>query len=281
MDSSSSNKQQAKRKRGRPRKNNEKTESKSEVKHNKKDENIILFLALSDDDDTSDSGEDNRFTINDSEPKTGKVIQALTDEESDASDDTFNTINNIHLDVATLIEEIRRRDVIIDRLKSKGSSFFSSYNTTRPTTINYHCVQVAHADTGKIFVPELTDADCWWCDHGFDDLPVYLVNYYRNGTHYIFGNFCSFNCALKYNIKMLKDFKCGTRHALTLNLRMKITGETGSVKLADDRETLQSKGGTKSIDFFRHGFSIVSVEMRLNMPPMIPLMHVIEECRRD
>lgn len=286
-------KQQIKRKRGRPRKAVEKVEVKPEPKREKNEENIVLFLALSDE-ETTESEDDNRFTVNDSDPKMGDIIDPLSDSESGSESDistvgyhrsdgpfNINNMNNKQLDPITLLAELKRRDLIIEHLKSKGESVLSTYNTIKPSNIHYHCVQVAYADNGKIFVPTLTDLACWWCDHKFNNLPVYLVNYYRNGIYYIFGNFCSFNCALKHNVKMLKDFKCDTRKALTLSLRSKITGESGPVKLAGDREELKSKGGKISIEKFRDGFSTLSIDMKMSMPPMIPLVHVIEEGRRD
>ena len=103
----------------------------------------------------------------------------------------------------------------------------------------------------------------------------------RNGVYYVFGNFCSFNCAAKYNVKMLKDYKCGTRHALTQTLKAIVTGDSSPIKLAGDRELLQSKGGKYSVEKFREGFTIMSSKLLLNMPPIIPLVHVIEESVRD
>jgi len=81
----------------------------------------------------------------------------------------------------------------------------------------------------------------------------------------------------KYNVKMLKDFKCNTRHALTNNLRIKVTGDSSPIKFAREREFLISKGGKCTIETFREGFSVISPSLRMNMPPIIPLVHVIEE----
>lgn len=80
---------------------------------------------------------------------------------------------------------------------------------------------------------------------------------------------------------MLKDFKCNTRHALTNSLRIKVTGITTPIKFAGDRELLKAKGGKITIEKFREGFSVISSNLRINMPPLIPLVHVIEERRRD
>lgn len=273
-----------KRGRGRPRKNAEKVDQKPKIeKKEKKDENIVLFLALSDEesDDSRDSGEDNRFTVNDTETKNN-IVDSISDSDtdSDSSEDAFNT-NNKQLTVKMLIDEVKKRDHIIANLRNKSGSVLSAYSSGKSSNINYHCVQMVNTDTGKSFAPKETKCDCWWCDDTFDDLPAYIVNYYRNGAYYVFGNFCSFNCALTYNIKMLKDFKCNTRHALTNSLRIKVTGNTSPIKFAGDRELLKSKGGKVTIEKFREGFSVMSSNLKMNIPPLIPLVHVIEERRRD
>jgi hypothetical protein len=180
-----------------------------------------------------------------------------------------------------LVEELKKCRQTIAHLKSRGGSALSSYNSSKPSNINYHCVQMINSESGKTFAPKPNQCECWWCDDTFDDIPAYIVNNYRNGIYYVFGNFCSFNCALKYNIKMLKDFKFNTRHALTNSLRIKVTGINTPIKFAGDRELLLSKGGKISIDKFREGFSVISSNYKMNMPPLIPLVHVIEENRRD
>ena len=318
----------AKKKRGRPRKNSDKIEQKlTNDKKEKKDENIVLFLALSDEESedsknsdnakdsvhdnvtkinpqatnnnfvktnhqthqtnhqiitssvqSDDSGEDNRFTVNDTETKN--EVESISDSQSDDSGNIYN-VQNKQLSVNMLIDELKKCRQTIAHLKSKGGNAMSSYNSSKPSNINYHCVQMINTDIGKTFVPKPNDCECWWCDDTFDDMPAYIVNNYRNGIYYVFGNFCSFNCALKYNIKMLKDFKFNTRHALTNSLRIKVTGITTPIKFAGDRELLLSKGGKISIDKFREGFSVISSNYKMNMPPLIPLVHVIEENRRD
>ena len=286
-----SEKQTTKRGRGRPRKNMESSEQKTkEEKKEKKDENIVLFLALSDE-KSEDSGEDNRFTVNDTETKND-AMDSISDSDTN-SNEISNVLsignsnnfgnsdksNNKQLTVKMLIEEVKKRDVIIANLKNKTGSVLSNYATNKSSNINYHCVQTIHADTEKSFVPKVTDCECWWCDHTFNNLPAYIVNYYRSSTYFVFGNFCSFNCALKYNIKMLKDFKCDTRHALTNNLRIKVTNSSKPIKFAQERELLKSKGGKLTIEEFRHGFSVITENFKINMPPLIPLVHVIEDGR--
>ncbi len=77
---------------------------------------------------------------------------------------------------------------------------------------------------------------------------------------------------------MLNDYKCATRHALTLSLKEQTTGDSNPIRLAGDSEMLESKGGVVSIDKFRDGFTVITDEMRMNLPPLIPLVHTIENC---
>jgi hypothetical protein len=261
------------KKRGRPRKNSETsniTKRKSEG-----DENIVLYLGLSD----SDSDE-NRFTTNDTDTtvmKHHKVIDSISDSENDCEIDTESDKKIIP---SILLEEIKKRDQMILNLKNKGSNnVFAKHNT-----VDYCCTFIANSETKKQFIPEKTSLDCWWCDYGFDWVPVYIPNSYSDGVYYVFGNFCSFNCAAKYNNIMLNDHRYHTRYALLLDLKRKIMSSSvdqeSRIIFAPMRELLISKGGNMTIDEFRKGFLIVSIEKSLSMPPMIPLKHSIEEVNR-
>lgn len=346
-----SNRQPIKRKRGRPRKNIEKPELKQEI--HKKENSIVLFLALSDEESDEseysnnnnnsynnnqnikdDNSSDNNFVVNSNPKKKGIFMPHLSDIDtsnfnsnsnskskskskligkgnllvSDKDTDTdmntdsdMNTDTDTDMDIHTnldtkndnsdknkisivsLMDEIKKRDTIIAKLRNNTSNTntfntTSSYNPIKRANIRYHHTHLADADNGKMFEPALTNEECWWCDYVFDNLPAYLVNNYKNGVYYVFGNYCSFNCSFKYNLKMLKDFKCNTRHALTNNLRMKVTGESGPIRLAGERELLKTKQCT--ISEFRSGFSVIKPEMKINIPPMIPLIHVIEEGKK-
>ncbi len=296
------------KKRGRPRKNIEKSKPVSKNGENK-EENIVCFLALSDDDVSDDdsvsdasnasnasnaseessetSGEDNRFTVNDTETKhsanSKKRNTALSISESGSESDSSSEIfgPNRCTNIKTLIEEIKKRDVIINNLRGKGAGILSTYTATRQNNIDYHCTIVANNETGTVFTPKQTGLHCWWCDHGFDSLPVYIPNQYKNGIYYVFGNFCSFNCAGKYNNAMLNDYKYQTRYSLLQNLKIKITGSTQPIKFAPQRELLNTKGGPYTIEQFRKGFTICSLDLHMNMPPLMPLVHTIEEKVRD
>lgn len=272
--------QPVKKKRGRPRKNVEVQKTKKKKKVDVKDDNIILFLALSE-----GSDDENAFTTNDTEADPNKItMDSLSETGSDSSDSYFGKNSN---DVAVLIDEIKKRDKIISELKKNGKgitrggkrSTYSAYSahSARLSSnynsfdYNYHSTIIVDSTTQKNIVPSKTDVECWWCDHQFDTMPVYIPNFYRNGKFYVFGNFCSFNCARTYNNKMLKDYKCKTRFALLQTLKNKITGSDHPIKYAPRREILQKKGGKYSIKKFRNGFIKPTANVRMNMPQLVPL----------
>lgn len=245
--------QTVKKKVGRPKKIEETTISLNNnvaVQEQKKEPNIVLFIPLVE----SDIGDENeQFEYQKKESAHDKIAQS--------------TIMNSVIDESYESEETP----IIVKKKTVKSDQKNQYN--------YHCVQIVDKEGDK-FKPCVTDCRCWWCDESFDNIPAYLVNSYRDGNYYIFGNFCSFNCAVTYNLRSLKDFKCNTRHALTCKLRTQITGENNIIKFAGERELLKSKGGIMEIDEYRDGFSRIKTEMRMNIPPIIPLVHIVDQKNR-
>lgn len=204
--------------------------------------------------------------------------QEVDDSESEDSDSSAEIFDPRHMNAKILIEEIRKRDARIKLLEQQGGgSILNSCNGMKPLTVSYHCTIVADNETGKVFKPKPNDYDCWWCDYGFDTLPVYIPNFYRDDTFFILGNFCSFSCAGKYNAEMLNDGKCLVRLGLLQQLKKSATGSDDPIKYAPRRELLLKKGGKYTIKQFRRSFDIPSLDLYMSMPPMIPLVHTIEE----
>lgn len=207
----------------------------------------------------------------------------VTDTDEDSEDDIteidYSQFNTKNQEVLYLLRLIRQRDVMIKRLretaeaKPKKQSFaFNLRGLSKTNTVEYHCT-LMDADSGKEFEPCPNDHDCWWCDHAFDWVPVFIPQKYRDNAYYVFGNFCSFNCALRYNTE-LKDHRVNTRRALLMNLKDKCLGQNVQIRTAGNREILKSKGGPMDIDEYRAAFATITPEM--DIPPQIPLVHVIK-----
>lgn len=274
---------------------------------------LLLYLQGSSD---TDEDSDNGFTETDAPPPTERIrsltdrreeleseysYEYVTDseegmfEESEGDDDEVLTITPIDYsqfntkdhDVLLLLKHIRRRDALISRLSQDTdrsrrkkprvgatNPLHTIRGLSRNNNIEYHCTLV-DVDTETEFTPCQNDLDCWWCDHSFENIPVYLPQMYRDQKFYVFGNFCSYNCALRYNHEM-KDPKVRARSALLLNMKDKNLGPDVKIKPADRRELLQNKGGPHTIEQFRQGFSYYEESADMDMPPMIPLVHVVK-----
>ena len=132
---------------------------------------------------------------------------------------------------------------------------------------------------------ESSDSHCWWCSHSFETVPVGLPNKYcpKQKKFYLYGCFCSFNCAHSYNLD-IKDYKVWERYAL-LNYIKKIiyTNVNNTDNLikpiisAPPKEVLKVYGGELSIEEYRNSSISIPKEYYHLLPPMIPIFSVVEE----
>ena len=108
-------------------------------------------------------------------------------------------------------------------------------------------IQYRFLDSKQSVWPKNTNIYCRWCCHPFQDIPCAIPERYINNVFYVYGNFCSFNCAASF-IFDKGDDKIWEKYSL-LNLLYKNLSESEytKIKLAPPRETLQIFGGHLSI----------------------------------
>jgi hypothetical protein len=125
--------------------------------------------------------------------------------------------------------------------------------------------------------PKTTTTYCWWCCHPFDNTPCALPENYIKNKFYVYGCFCSFNCATSYNFS-LNDNDIWERYSL-LNLLYSKIYETKFVKInmAAPRETLRIFGGYMSIEEFREHSYKNDKNFKVIKPPLISIIPKIEE----
>ena len=131
-------------------------------------------------------------------------------------------------------------------------------------------------DDDKQELVESTDIYCWWCCHQFDNPPCQLTDKFYENKYYVFGCFCSYNCALAYNIE-LDDYKSNERNTLLLHLYSEIYGKNIKLEPALPKYTLNIFGGPLSIEDFRKHSVNNEKEFRFIMPPMISIIPLVEE----
>jgi hypothetical protein len=123
---------------------------------------------------------------------------------------------------------------------------------------------------------EKTDVHCWWCCHSFDTMPCLLPEKYYDNKYYVFGCFCSYNCALAYNID-IDDYKTNERTTLLNYLYYEIYKLDTKLEIALPRTSLKIFGGPLTIEEYRKILITNNKEYKFIMPPMVCIIPLIEE----
>lgn len=105
--------------------------------------------------------------------------------------------------------------------------------------------------------PKATDYHCYWCCHNFTNIPCFIPTSIKDSVYQVFGNFCSFNCALSYNYYS-NDVNYGERSALIQDLYYKIYGfDSPKLTFAPIKEVLKMFGGCITIEDYRKSFTSI------------------------
>ena len=127
--------------------------------------------------------------------------------------------------------------------------------------------------------PTNTSVFCYWCVSQFDNIPFGIPVSYNDNHFYVFGCFCSLECATAYNFND-KNSDIWERYNL-INLLSRKLGCGYKVKPAPDRLCLNMFGGYMDINKFREFFKSNKV-ININMFPMISAVSIqiqeINEC---
>ena len=204
---------------------------------------------------------------------------SIHSDDSDLNNDIFVTGNiSTMSENETLkekkINELRKTiEILHHKLKNKNTEKRRQIfqNTANVKTCNKHTKQV--------------NSKCWHCVHEFEGDAIGLPEKYYNNTFHVFGLFCSFNCALKYNVD-IKDLKTWDRTSLLHMMyndynvdKCQKPGadiETHKIQPAPPREQLDVFGGPFTIEEFRN-ISTNNKSYRTILPPMVSITPLIEE----
>lgn len=127
--------------------------------------------------------------------------------------------------------------------------------------------------------PQTTNIWCYWCCHPFPNAPFGIPLKYNadNSQFYVFGCFCSLECAAAYNFDSRgSQDEIWERNSLINMLAKKIGFKHAKVESAPPRPALTRFGGYLSIDAFRN-FCYTGKVININFPPMMTLTQQIEE----
>jgi hypothetical protein len=262
------------------------------VEKKQEEEQLVLFLPSYDDEQSNEKSDqkkiikkevettENNFTSfdsseNDSATNMSEKLEYLSEQKYDK--------NKMNLE--KLLEEIHKRDSMINALKSKlkDKSIFNENILTltkenKKQLINLNLISI---NNNKINICEKTHIACWWCTYNFDSQPLFLPNNYKNNIYYVFGNFCTFSCMLSYNENM-DDYRKNVRNVLIKQLYREIFNcDDMNIKAAGQRELLEKFGGPMSITKFRDSHIVSRKTFKITIPPQIPLISDVEEIVLD
>jgi hypothetical protein len=117
---------------------------------------------------------------------------------------------------------------------------------------------------------------CWWCKNCFDTPEINLPENYFNSKFLCSGIFCSYNCALSYNID-LNDEKVWKRKSLLNLLYRKTYDNEEDIIPAPSWKVLKEFGGDITIDEFRSNLKSHDIDFIYLQPPLITFSSNIQK----
>lgn len=133
-------------------------------------------------------------------------------------------------------------------------------------------------DTGKVVIPTKTDKPCRWCTCTFDTQPWFLPDVCYEEKYYIYPKiFCSPECGATYNRDFVGGYKTDDRHSLLQDIYQNVYNTEEALGYApSDIGILEKYGGNVKIDEFRGVSKHKNRNIRVVMPPLIPIVGKIE-----
>lgn len=159
------------------------------------------------------------------------------------------------------------KDLIINNLRSEIDVLKKKLEKTNVYNINTNVKMLT------------SNVKCWWCKNHFCTPKVSLPENYFNNKFICSGNFCSYNCALSYNLD-LNDEMVWKRKSLLIKLYEKTYNSKLNILPAPSWKVLKEYGGTLSIEEFRDNLLVNNEEYIYLHPPMICRLSQVEKVYR-
>ena len=285
---------QVKRGRGRPRKSQSikndiiKTTSKKNTKSIQREDyedEIILHLPISlkdisnpnknSQDVFDDNSEPDEFNVNGENSNPDTNIFTINEIHSDSSSNSSNyEVNNVY--VYDLKQKIKEQEKSIKKLTKELDEYKSlitedNKNGTNDRKVHKMNINLFDVHSKKQIVVEKTKIACWWCTYNFDNPPCFLPDNYVDDKFYVFGCFCTFNCAAAYNLN-LDDASIWNRYSLLKQLY-----NLENIIPTPDKRVFTKFGGPKIYEDFKKNSHKCDRAFRLIMPPMASIVPLVEE----
>jgi hypothetical protein len=214
--------------------------------------------------------------------RKSKIIPIeTTDSDDDSSEGMFaDDIPKDHM-----CNNCAKNEKVIASLTQKLEKYESKDTNDKLSKIYTNGLKFISVLDGKKVKISKTNCKCWWDNHPFDGIPCFLPERYDNktSTYHVRGCFCSFNCALAYNLHFLRDLDIHRRKSLVYNLyrEMYNLGFDDPIDIkeapSNPQELLKDYGGQMSIETFRRSFIMLNREFIVYYPPIKPFTPIVEE----
>lgn len=130
-------------------------------------------------------------------------------------------------------------------------------------------------------LPDKTEIACFWCCHGFQGMPCAVPSHILDEVWYMYGNFCSPECAAAYLFKEKVDTHIQwERFALLNSLYAEDAGvKAGApqgIRPAPPREVLRMFGGSMDISEYRAIVHEKKLRVDVLTPPMVSIIQTMD-----
>jgi len=138
-----------------------------------------------------------------------------------------------------------------------------------------HVPDFISIEDGKTIICAQTNVRCWNDTHTFTTMPWFLPIDYYKGQFYVFGYFCSPECAMKYNID-LKDDKVFVRAKFLNQMVSVMFNKDIVIKPAKGREELIDYTGKLTIEQLRKNSLALQHTQISQIPPITYVTHLLD-----
>lgn len=130
-------------------------------------------------------------------------------------------------------------------------------------------------------LPERTDIACYWCCHSFATHPCAIPRHIMDEVWYMYGNFCSPECAAAYLFKERIDNHVQWERYALLNCLYADDAELkpntpSGIRPAPPREILRMFGGTMDINEYRALVHEKRLRVDVMTPPMVSIVQTMD-----
>ena len=130
-------------------------------------------------------------------------------------------------------------------------------------------------------LPEKTEIACFWCCHSFTSMPVAIPSHILDEVWYMYGNFCSPECATASLFKERIDAHVQWERFALLNSLYSDdaevpAGSAQGIRPAPPREVLRMFGGSMDISEYRALVHEKRLRVDVLTPPMVSIIQTMD-----